>query len=240
MSGHSKWATIHRQKGINDAKKGAVFTKLSQAITVAVRAGNGISDPDMNFKLRLAIEKARQFNMPKDNINRAIEKGTGGGEGTNFSEPIFEGFLPGGVAVLVEALTDNKLRTAQQIRDIVDKNGGNMVGQGAVSYLFSQVGELRISTSQLTDDDELRIIDLGIIDLEKEDDGWMVYCDKEKLSEIRVNLEKMGFVVTGMEISMKPAVLVTVDSGEVRQKIESILNKLDDLDDVSYVWTNYA
>lgn len=239
MSGHSKWATIHRQKEINDSKKGAAFTKLSQAITVAVREGGG-GDPDSNFRLRLAMDRARQFNMPKENINRAIEKGIGGGEGANFSEPMFEGFLPGGVAVLVETLTDNKLRTAQQVRDVVDKNGGNMAGQGSVSYLFSQMGEIRVTNYQLTDDDELKIIDLGIIDLEKEREGCVVYCDKDKLYNIRTAIEKLGFAVTETELIMKPGVLVEVESVDSRQKIEAILDKLEALDDVTHVWTNYA
>jgi len=126
MSGHSKWATIHRQKEAKDAKRGSNFTKLAAAITVAVREGGGVVDPGQNFKLRLAIDRARQFNMPKDNISRAIEKGAGGGGSDELAEVVYEGFAPGGVAVMLEAFTDNKLRTAQKVREVFDKNGGTL------------------------------------------------------------------------------------------------------------------
>ena len=130
MSGHSKWATIHRQKGINDVKKGAIFTKLGRAITLAVRQGRG---------LQLALDKAKQYNMPKENVQRAIDKGSGTTEGDQLHEATFEGFLPGGVAVLVQTLTDNKLRTAQDVRMVLEKNGGKLAGTGAVSYMFDKI-----------------------------------------------------------------------------------------------------
>lgn len=239
MSGHSKWATIHRQKEANDAKKGAVFTKLSLAITMAVKQGGGVDDPDKNFRLRLAVDRARQFNMPKDNIFRAIEKAKGVGGGTVLSELTLEGFLPGGSGLLVEVLTDNKLRTAQRVREVVDKGGGNMAGLGAVSYLFSQVGEIQIKNTDLQDDDELKLIDLGVGDIRREPEVWVVYCEKEKLIGLNDRLESAGYVVNSCEMIMKPGSKVAVND-EQTAKIEVIIDKLERLDEVIHLWTNYA
>lgn len=237
MSGHSKWATIHRQKGLNDAKKGAVFTKLGKAISIAVKEGGGVGDPDKNFKLRLVVEKARQANMPKENIERAIDKGLGNQGGEELTEVMYEGFIPGGAAVIVMAVTDNKLRTAQQIREVLDKNGGSLGSQGAVAYLFSQKGELMIKAR---DEQELEIIDLGVDDIEKENEDWLLYCDKDQTFEIKEKLEKLGYAVLSVELVMKPIATVEINDLETRNKIENILERLEDLDDVQKVWTNYA
>lgn len=239
MSGHSKWATIHRQKEAKDAKKGAVFTKLAAAITVAVREGGGITDPGQNFKLRLAVDMARQFNMPKENISRAIEKGTGGGGAEGLVEVVYEGFGPGGVAVVLEAVTDNKLRTWQKVREVFDKNGGTLGGSGAVGYLFAPKGELRIKNHELSDEDELKLIDLGADEIDRGDE-WVVYCAKERTFEMKDKLEKLGYGVMGAELAMKPVSYVNVSDPEDRKKVENILEKLEDLDDVHKVWTNYA
>ena len=230
MSGHSKWATIHRQKEINDSKKGAVFTRLAAAITIAVKQGRG---------LQLALDKAKQFNMPKESIQRAIDRATGAG-GENLEEAMYEGFLPGGVAVIVQVLTDNKLRTQQQVREVLDKNGGSMAGAGAVSYMFEQVGELRIMNHELCEDDELKIIDLNIDEIIKDDGEWVIYCHKERTSEVKEGLEKFGYKVTGVELVMKPTTLIEVANPETRGKIENLLGKLEELDDVHGVWANYA
>ena len=230
MSGHSKWATIHRQKEINDSKKGAVFTRLAAAITIAVKQGRG---------LQLALDKAKQFNMPKENIQRAIDRATGAG-GENLEEAMYEGFLPGGVAVIVQVLTDNKLRTQQQVREVLDKNGGSMAGAGAVSYMFEQVGELRIMNHELCEDDELKIIDLNIDEIIKDDGEWVVYCHRERTTEAKEDLEKFGYKVTGVELVMKPTTLIEVANPETRGKIENLLGKLEELDDVHGVWANYA
>ena len=241
MSGHSKWATIHRQKGIKDAKKGAVFTKLAGAIVVAVKAGGG-GDPDQNFRLRLAGEKARQFNMPKDNIARPIEKGTGSEGGADLTEVMYEGFLPGGAGVLIEAVTDNKVRTAQTVRSILDKAGGNMAGNGAVSHMFNHEGEVRfkIQNSRSNEEQELEAIDLGINDINDDDGSWVVYCDKDKTFEIKDKLEKMGYEVESAELVMRPTTMVDIGSDELRERVERILEQLEDLDDVHRVWSNYA
>lgn len=231
MSGHSKWATIHRQKGVNDAKKGAIFTKLARSITMAVREGRG---------LPLALAKARQFNMPKENIARAIDRGSGLAEGEELHEVMFEGFAPGGIAVIVMAVTDNKLRTGQQVRGALDKGGGSLASQGAVSYLFSYVGEIIAVSPKPLEEAELEVIDLGVTDVEEEGDRMIIYCDKDKTFETKEKLDQMGYTVEAAELAMRPVSHVVVNDEATRAKVEEILERLDDLDDVQKVWTNYA
>jgi YebC/PmpR family DNA-binding regulatory protein len=241
MSGHSKWATTHRQKEVKDAKRGAIFTKLAATITVAVRAGGGIGDPDKNFRLRLAVDHARQMNMPKENISRAIEKGmgTGGGE---MHEATYEGFGPGGVAIMVDSLTDNKVRTVQLVKNVFDRNGGTMGNSGSVGYLFSQKGEIRAKAKpgKGVDEQELEIIDLGVDDLESEDGELIVYCDKDKTFVIKEAMEKLGYEVESAQLVMKPQSMTEVGDEETRKKLEALLEALEDLDDVTTVWANYA
>jgi len=242
MSGHSKWATIHRQKEANDARKGAAFTKLAMNIMVAVREGGGIGDPNQNFRLRLAVDRARQLNMPKDNIARAIEKASGA-SAEALQEALFEGFLPGGAGVLVSTLSDNKLRTQQQVREVIDKNGGSMASSGAVSHMFSQVGELTVKYKAISekplDEQELEMIDTGVDEVERDEGGFIAYCDKTKTYEMKEKLEKLGYTIESAEVMMKPTVQVAIDDLEVAHKVEMILTKLSDLDDVQKVWTNY-
>lgn len=241
MSGHSKWATIHRQKEANDAKKGAVFTKLAMAITIAVRAGGGIGDPDKNFRLRMAIDKARQFNMPKENLTRAIEKGMGGGAGVQLEEVTFEGFLPGGVAVMVQAQTDNHMRTQQQVRMIIDKNGGNLGSVGSVSYLFTHKGEVVANLNgKNAQEAELFAIDAGADDVETDGDILIVYCEHADTFNVKESLEKFGLKIESAELVMKPNSQMEVDNPELRQKIEKIISELEELGDVTKVFTNYA
>jgi YebC/PmpR family DNA-binding regulatory protein len=241
MSGHSKWATTHRQKEANDAKRGAIFTKMAAAITVAVKQGGGIGDPDQNFRLRLVMEKAKEFNMPKDNISRAIEKGMGGNGADALAEVMYEGFLPGGVAVMVEVVTDNKIRTSQQIRMVLDKIGGSMGSSGAVSYMFSHKGQIIVNLEGKDPEEaELVIIDLGVDDIEADSGKLAVYCEKEKTFEVKEALEKLGYKVESAELIMKPTAWVEVGDEEMRSRIERGVEQLEDLDDVSHVWTNYA
>src|ERR687890_868334 len=168
MSGHSKWSTIKRQKGANDAKRGALFTKVAREIIVAARAGGG--DPDANYRLRLAVDKARSVNMPMENIKRAIERATGGGEGEQFEEIVYEGYGPGGVAFLVEAATDNRNRTAAEVRAIFTKAGGQLAGSGAVAWQFEPRGLITIpSKGQAPDDLALAAIDAGAEDVDTKD-----------------------------------------------------------------------
>ena len=225
MSGHSKWATIHRQKGVNDAKKGAIFTKLGKAISIAVKQGQG---------LQLALEKAKQYNMPKDNIQRALNPIHG-----ELYDVVFEGFGPGNVAIMVSAVTDNKLRTGQAIRDVLEKSGGSMGSQGAVAYLFSHEGEIVAKSNKAVEDAELEVIDLGIDDVEAEGDKLLIYCHRDQTFELKEKLEKLGYKVESAELVMKPTLLMEVKDEETKQKIELTLGKLEDLDDVQKVWTNY-
>jgi len=241
MSGHSKWATIHRQKEVKDSKRGAAFTKLAANITMAVKQGGGIGDPEKNFKLRLAIEKARQFNMPKENITRAIDKGTGKGGVDEMQEAVFEGFLPGGAAVIVEAVTDNHVRTAQHVRLVLDKSGGTMGSTGTVNYMFKHEGEVVVGLEgKSAEDAELAAIDLGAQDLELEEGKLVVYCEKEKTFEFKEKLEQAGFTVESAQLIMKPSVLHPIDNEETRERVERVLEQLEELDDVTSVWTNYA
>jgi YebC/PmpR family DNA-binding regulatory protein len=240
MSGHSKWATIHRAKGVKDAKKGAAFTKLAQNIAIAVREGGGITDASQNFRLRLAIEKARQFNMPKENIQRAIDRGAGVG-GQVLEEAMYEGFLPAGVAVMVQTLSDNKLRSQQAVRDVIEKNGGTLGSAGSVGYLFSHVGEIVADLgSKNAEEAELEVIDLGVDDVSVEEGKLYVYGSREKTMEIKDGLEKMGYTIVSADLIMKPLSFVEVEDGDKRTQIELILEKLEDLDDVVKVFTNYS
>src|SRR5499426_945343 len=190
MSGHSKWSTIKRQKGANDAKRGALFTKVAREISVAARQGGG--DPDANYRLRLAIEKARSVNMPADNIKRTIEKATGGGDADQFEEIVYEGYGPGGVAVLVEAATDNRNRTAAEVRSIFTKTGGQLAGTGAVAWQFAPRGLITIaSNGSAADDVALAAIDAGADDVDTSDAAHVeVYTDPGDLQRVRTTLEK--------------------------------------------------
>lgn len=217
---------------------------MAMAILIAVREGGGITDPEKNFKLRLAMEKARQFNMPKENVSRAIEKAVGG-SGQQLEEVLFEGFLPGGAGVLVQALTDNKLRTAQQVREVVEKSGGRMGSSGSVSYMFVLRGELKAKYNRPgnkdKDEQELEIIDLGINEIEDDETGnWWIYCDKDKTFEIKKKLEEMGYLIEEADLAMKPTTTIEATDAEAHERVLGILENLEDLDDVHKVWTNYA
>ncbi len=227
MSGHSKWATTHRQKEVKDAKRGAAFTKLADNITVAVRQGGGVGDSNQNFRLRLAMDKAREANMPKENIQRAIDKGTGAAGSGSLEEARFEGFLPGGAAIMVDILSDNKLRTQQQVRLFLEKGGGTMGSHGSVSYLFENVGEI------ITTANELVAIDCGAIDVESSEGKMRVITKHEELFKVKEELEKNGLKIESAELIMKPISTVSGENDELIEKIEEI-------DEVVNVWTNYA
>lgn len=199
---------------------------MGKAITIAVKQGQG---------LQLALEKAKQYNMPKENIQRALNPAHG-----ELYEVMFEGFGPGGVAIMVFAVTDNKLRTGQAVREVLEKNGGSMGSQGAVSYLFSHEGELVVKPNKNVEEAELEVIDLGIDDVEVEGDKLVIYCHRDQTFEVKEKLEKLGYGVESAELVMKPTTLMEISDEETKQKIESLLVKLDDLDDVQKVWTNYA
>lgn len=241
MSGHSKWATIKRQKGVTDAKRGQAFTKLANVITIAVRQGGGVTDPESNFKLRLAIDKARAMNMPKDNIERAIERGTGASGKDSFDEVLYEGFLPGGVAIIVEAATDNKNRTTAEVKNIIEKNGGNLGTPGSVNYLFDHQGEMIIQKDGKSADDILGFtLDAGVEDIQEEDEVVILAMPIDRLAAVKKVAEQEGLVVEYAEIVYKPKTAVEVGEEAIISRINSIVEKLEDHDDVQNVFNNLA
>lgn len=237
MSGHSKWSSIKRQKGANDVKRGAIFTKMGREIAVAARQGGG--DPDANFRLRLAIEKARAANMPADTIKRAIEKATGGGEAEQFEEIVYEGYGPGGVALLVEAATDNRNRTAADVRSIFTKAGGQLAGSGAVAWQFEPRGVITIAANG-TDADEVALaaIDAGAEDVDTEADPLEIYTAPAEIESVRRALEGAGYRVESAESAMIARQQVELDSSKARQNLR-LVELLEDLDDVQRVTANF-
>jgi YebC/PmpR family DNA-binding regulatory protein len=238
MSGHSKWSTIKRQKGANDAKRGALFTKVAREISVAARQGGG--DPDANYRLRLAIEKARSVNMPADNIKRTIDKATGGGEAEQFEEIVYEGYGPGGVAVLVEAATDNRNRTAAEVRSIFTKAGGQLAGSGAVAWQFEPRGLIAVNRgSQDADDVALAAIDAGAEDVDTEDpESIAVFTTPADLEAVRKTLEAAGIGIESAESTMIAKQTVELDSAKARQALR-LVEMLEDLEDVQRVTANF-
>lgn len=239
MSGHSKWSTIKRQKGVTDAKRGALFTKVAREISVAARQGGG--DPDANYRLRLAIEKARSVNMPSDNIKRTIDKATGGGEVEQYEEIVYEGYGPGGVAVLVEAQTDNRNRTAAEVRSMFTKTGGQLAGSGAVAWQFEPRGLISITRGGGVDADEVALaaIDAGADDVDTDDPETIeVYTSPSELERVRQALEGAGVPVESAEATMIAKQTVELDANKARQALR-LVELLEDLDDVSRVTANF-
>jgi len=238
MSGHSKWSTIKRQKGANDAKRGAVFTKVAREIAVAARLGG--PDPDANYRLRLAMEKARSVNMPQDNIKRSIERATGGGDGEQFEEIVYEGYGPGGVAVLVEAQTDNRNRTAAEVRSMFTKAGGQLAGSGAVAWQFEPRGLITITRNGIDADEvALAAIDAGAEDVDTDDAETVeIYTAPNDLERVRSTLEDSGIPVESAESAMIAKQTVELDESKARQALR-LVEQLEDLDDVSRVTANF-
>jgi len=238
MSGHSKWSTIKRQKGANDAKRGALFTKVSREIAVAARQGGG--DPEANYRLRLAIEKARAVNMPADNIKRTIDKATGGGDAEQFEEIVYEGYGPGGVAVLVEAATDNRNRTAAEVRSIFTKAGGQLAGSGAVAWQFEPRGLIAVAPDgQDADEVALAAIDAGAEDVDTDDpEAIEIFTSPSDLERIRAALEAAGVSIDSAESTMIAKQTVELDSTRARQALR-LVEQLEDLDDVQRVTANF-
>ena len=240
MSGHSKWSTIKRQKGANDAKRGALFTKVTREIMIAARQGGG--DPDANYRLRLAVDKARRppINMPADNIKRAIERATGGGDAEVFEEIVYEGYGPGGVAILVETQTDNRNRTAADVRSLFTKAGGQLAGSGAVAWQFEPRGLITISKgAQDADEVALTAIDAGAEDVDTSTDEVVeVYTTPNGLEQVRKALEGAGVAVETAENTMIAKSTVEVDEQRARQNLR-LVESLEDLDDVQRVTANF-
>lgn len=237
MSGHSKWAQIKRQKGVADVKRGLTFTKIANAITIAVRQGGGVTDPSGNFRLRLAIDKARTVNMPKENIQRAIERALGKLAG-ELEEVVYEGFGPFGTAVIVEVATDNKQRTLPEIKNIFDKIGGSLGQPGTVSYLFCQMGMMVVEKGSKSFDEILSIaVDVGANDLEDAGNEVVVYTQTADLAKVRNLFESSDFNITSAELVRKPTAAIKVTNEQI-QKIRAFVNKLEELGDVQKVYTN--
>lgn len=236
MSGHSKWAQIKRQKGANDAKRGQIFTKFGREIMVAARQGG--PDPEANFRLRLAIQRAREQNMPLENIERAIKRATGGAEGSALEETTYEGYGPSGVALYVEALTDNRNRTVAEVRNVFTRGGGSLGEAGCVGWLFDATGVITIEPAG-ADGDELALmaIDAGADDVKVEEGYIEVYTQPQSLEAVRKALEKNGVKVTAAEISMVPKTTVPLAEKESLQTLR-LMDKLEELDDVQRVYTN--
>jgi YebC/PmpR family DNA-binding regulatory protein len=237
MSGHSKWATIKRKKGAADAKRGKVFTKLIREIATAARIGGG--DPNGNPRLRLVMDKARAANMPKDNIERAIQKGVGGGEGEAFEEVVYEGYGPGGTAILLRALTDNRNRTVGEIRHVLTKYSGNLGSSGCVAYLFEKRGVLSFERARLDPDTLLEAaLEAGATDVVEESDSMAVVTAPNELDAVRAALEAKGFAPASAEVSMEPSTTVKLEGEQAKTMLE-LADALDDLDDVQGVYANF-
>ena len=237
MSGHSKWSTIKRKKAAVDAKRGKIFTTLIKEITITARAGGG--DPDSNPRLRHAISSARDANMPQDNIKKAIMKGTGELPGTTYEECTYEGFGPGGVAIFMEVLTDNKNRTVADIRHLITKYGGNLGENGSVAWMFDKKGQI-ILTRDNQDEDTLfeAAIDAGAEDFEAVDDAFIVTTDPADIMSVRSALENKGYYVESSKVEMLPKNLHKIDD-EKSKKAISLLDEIEDHNDIKSVYTNF-
>lgn len=234
MAGHSKWAKIHRGKAIEDAKRGAIFTRLGNAIAVAAKGG---ADPDMNFSLRLAVEKAKEANMPASNIQRAIDRGSGKLGGDQIQEVMYEGYGPGGVAVLVECATDNTNRTYPFVKTAFAKHGGSIAEKGSVAYLFDRKGVITIKGEG--EDLLLQVLDAGAEDATQADGETTVYTDASDLAKVRDQLKDDGLEVKEAEISYLPQNTVEVTDDAIQGKIERLMDAIEDLDDVTNTHVNF-
>ena len=236
MSGHSHWATIKHKKGAVDAKRGKLWSKLSRAIIIAARHGGG--DPNMNLKLRYAIDKAREVSMPKDNIERAIKRGTGDVDGLIFEEITYEGFGSGGVAVLVDVLTDNRNRTSGELRKIFERNGGNMGSAGCVGYLFDRKGVFHVIPEGKDEDTLMSIaLEAGAEDMQADGPNFEVTCEPAAFNKVKEALEKAGVKVQNADVASLPKSPTDVDV-EAAQKVLRLADALDDHDDVQNVYTS--
>ncbi len=236
MSGHSKWSTIKRQKALTDAKKGAVFTKLANAIAVAAKSG---TDPSMNFMLRLVLDQARAANMPLANVQRAIDRGSGKLGGDAIEEVSYEGYGPGGIAVIVECATDNKNRTYPDVRLAFSKNGGHLAEPGSVAFQFARRGVIRAGFTGDADEAMLAAIDAGADDAEVDDEELIIYTDPKKLAAVRDALTGINFVVKEAELSFQPQNTVLITDPDVARKAENLMDALDSLDDVTNTYSNF-
>ena len=237
MSGHSKWATIKHKKGKTDARRGKLFSKLSRAITVAAREGG--ADPTMNISLANAVEKAKAESMPKENIERAIQRGAGGAEGVNYESIVYEGYGPAGVAVIVEVLTDNKNRSAAEVRNIFSKHGGQLAQPGAVAWVFERRGSIIVDGTKYTEDDVMAAaIDAGAEDVVTDGEEFQVLTEPADLAAVRDALSAAGIEFENAELTMIPKNTVKLEENDARKTMK-IMDALEDSDDVQEVYANF-
>jgi len=238
MAGHSKWKQIKHYKAATDAKRGALFTKLIREITMAAKLGGG--DPEHNARLRVAIDAAKAKSMPKDNIERAIKKGTGELEGETYSEVAYEGYGPGGVAIIVEAVTDNPTRTVAEVRHKFARGGGNMGATNSVAWMFDRRGQILVDAEKLDEDTAMELaLDAGAEDLVREEAGYVVSTDPASFHAVRTALEQKGLRIAEAELAMVPRNTVTVTSRDDAEAVLKLVESLEELDDVQKVWANF-
>ena len=238
MSGHSKWSTIKHKKAAQDAKRGKIFTKLIKEITVAARLGGG--DPAANPRLRAAIEAAKAQNMPKNNIERAIKKGTGELEGVSYEEVTYEGYGPGGVAVLVETITDNRQRTVAEVRHIFAKRGGSMGEPGSVAWIFEKKGLIVIEKSKVDEDTLMdAALEAGAEDIQDSGTEWEIETRPENLEKVKKALEDAGIEILSAEVSMVPSNTIDIQDEKQAEQLMKLMNALEDNDDVQHVYANF-
>ena len=240
MSGHSKWASIKHKKGALDAKRGKIFTRLIKELTIAARNGGG--DPDMNPRLRSVIADAKAANMPAENIKRAIRKGTGEEPGTSYEEAQYEAYGPGGAAVIIDVLTDNKNRTVGELRHMLEKGGGNLAATNAVAWMFNKKGHLVVEKSKKAKADEEKlmaaVLEAGADDMQDDDDNWEVLSTPESFQAVRDAVKGLGIEPASAQVSMIPQNYVKLE-GKVAQQMLKLMEALDDQDDVQHVWSNF-
>ncbi|MCD6016700.1 MAG: hypothetical protein K0R88_2784 [Solirubrobacterales bacterium] len=238
MSGHSKWASIKHKKAATDAKRGQLFTKLARAIAVAAREGGG--DPDANYTLAAAIEKAKSYSMPKDNIQRAIDRGAGGGgDDEQIERVVYEGYGPGGAAIMVEALTDNRNRTGAEVRHAFDKHGGGLGEPGSVAWQFEKKGVVVVDSERYGEEDLIAAIDAGADDVASDGDLLKVTSEPASLAGIREALERAGVEVQSAELAMEPSAIVEIHGEAEARALIRLIEALDDHDDVEAVHANF-
>jgi YebC/PmpR family DNA-binding regulatory protein len=241
MSGHNKWSTIKQKKGKNDAARAKVFTKIGRELIVAIREG-GSADPTVNSKLKDCIAKAKAANVPNDNIDRIIKKAASSNEGDNYEAVTYEGYGPSGIAVIVEALTDNRNRTAGEVRHYFDKFGGNMGTPGCVGFMFSKKGVLVIEREDLDKDEDTVMedaLEAGASDFEADEDIFTIYTEPEDFGGIRDDLTEKGYTFVSAEVEQVPSTYTRIDDEETQTKMQKMLDMFEDNDDIQNVWHNW-
>ncbi len=238
MSGHSHWAGIKYKKAANDAKRGKIWSKIARIIIVAAKAGGG--DPSQNLSLRYAIDKAKAANMPKDTIEKAIKKGTGEGGGANFEEVVYEGYAPGGIAIMVDALTDNRHRTGPEIKKIFERRGGSLGATGCVGWMFHKKGLITVETDKASEDDLMELaLGAGAEDMQNTGTVYEITCEPSSYDSLKTALKEKGIPMAVSEISMIPQTTVPVNEPETARKILALMEDFEDHDDVQNVYANF-